>query len=154
MLVILLCWYKRYSVYLISFFNVDVLFPAFICANYVGLFPAFVCANNIGSLVSNLIGAKTFNYLPSSGGIPGISINSSESSSFSWVEGEDVSNKSLKSSFCLLSFTLSAIISSGYDLLFPRPSTFLSINFWLLISKLLGLYLLPTFSFSSSVISL
>ena len=60
-----------------------VLFPTFICANYVGLFPAFVCANNIGSLVSNLIGAKTFNYFPSSGGIPGISINSSESSSFS-----------------------------------------------------------------------
>ena len=50
----------------------------------------------------------------SSGGICEISINSPESSSV----GDDVPNKSLSSAFCLLNFTLSAIFSSGYDLLF------------------------------------
>ena len=41
---ILLCWYKRYSIFLISFFNLYELFPT------------FICANNIGSLVNNLCG--------------------------------------------------------------------------------------------------
>ena len=47
-LVILLCWYKRYSICLISFFN---LFE---------LFPAFVCAINIRSLTNNLSGVGFF----------------------------------------------------------------------------------------------
>ena len=51
-LVSLLSWYKRYSICLISFFN---LFE---------LFQAFVCANNIGSLVNGLFGVKTFNPVP------------------------------------------------------------------------------------------
>ena len=48
-LVILLCWYKRYSIFLISF------------VNWQELFAAFICANNIGSLVSSLFGVNVFN---------------------------------------------------------------------------------------------
>ena len=36
LLVILLCWYKRYSIFLISFFNLFELFPAFISACEIG----------------------------------------------------------------------------------------------------------------------
>ena len=45
-LVILLCWYKRYSISLISFFNLYELFPD------------FNCVNNIGSLVKSLLRVK------------------------------------------------------------------------------------------------
>ena len=51
-LVILLCWYKRYSFCLVSFFNLYELFPA------------FICTNNIGSLF-NLCAIKFFNTAPS-----------------------------------------------------------------------------------------
>ena len=51
-LVILLCWYKRYSIRLISFFDLYV-------------FPAFICANNIGKLVNSLFGVNIFNPVPS-----------------------------------------------------------------------------------------
>ena len=50
--VILLCWYKRYSIFLILFF---LLFE---------LFPAFIYVDNIGSLVNSLFGIKIFNYFP------------------------------------------------------------------------------------------
>ena len=48
-LVILLCWYKRYSICLISFFSLYEFFPG------------FICANNIGSLVNSLFGVNIFN---------------------------------------------------------------------------------------------
>ena len=51
-LVILLCWYKTYSMCLIPFFD------------FYKLFPAFFCANNIESLVNNLFGVKIFNPFP------------------------------------------------------------------------------------------
>ena len=50
---ILLRWYKRYSICLISFLNL------------LQLFPAFTCANSIGSLVNNLFGVKICDLLPS-----------------------------------------------------------------------------------------
>ena len=76
---ILLCWYKRYSICIVSFFNLYELFPA------------FISANNIGSLVNNLFIVKTFNAYPtfssssspSSGGIGNISVDSSLSIYFS-----------------------------------------------------------------------
>ena len=53
-LVILICWYKRYSICPIS------------SSNLYELFPAFIFANNVGRLVSNsLFGVKTFNPVPS-----------------------------------------------------------------------------------------
>ena len=71
----LLCWYKRYSICLISFFN-----------SYE-LFPVYICANNIRSLVNNMFGVKILNHVPSftsssllsSGGMSQVSINLSES---------------------------------------------------------------------------
>ena len=45
-LVILLCRYKRYNIFLIWFFNL------------IELFPAFICTNNIGSVVNSLFGVK------------------------------------------------------------------------------------------------
>ena len=80
------------------------------------MFQAFACANNIGSLINSLFGAKNFDPFPSftsspsSGGISGISINSSES----LPSSDDTSVKSLSSDFfCLLDFTLSAIVFLG-----------------------------------------
>ena len=52
-LVILVCRYKKYSICLISFYN---LFESF---------TTFICANNIESLVNNLFGVKRFNPFPS-----------------------------------------------------------------------------------------
>ena len=52
-LVNLLCWCKRYIIFLISFFN---LFE---------LFPVFICDSNIGCLVNNFFEVKIFNYFPS-----------------------------------------------------------------------------------------
>ena len=49
---ILLCWYKRYRLCLISFFNLHELFAA------------FICGNNIESLFNNFFGDKTFNPVP------------------------------------------------------------------------------------------
>ena len=49
-LVNLLCWYKRYSIFLISIFN---LFE---------LFPVFICDSNIGCLVNNFFEVKIFNH--------------------------------------------------------------------------------------------
>ena len=60
---ILLCWYKRYSVCLIPSFNLSELFPT------------FICADKIGDLVNSLFGVKIFNpsfitsSLSSSGGM-------------------------------------------------------------------------------------
>ena len=76
---ILLCWYKRYSIWLISLLNLYELFPA------------FICANNTGSLVNSLFGVNILNPFPpftscsspSSGGIgctwvdSSLSVNSS-----------------------------------------------------------------------------
>ena len=42
----------RYSICVISFFNL------------YGLFPAFICDNNIGSFVNNLFGINIFNPVP------------------------------------------------------------------------------------------
>ena len=50
---ILLCRYKRYSICLISVFNLYELFPA------------FICDDNIESLVNDLFAVKTFNPVPS-----------------------------------------------------------------------------------------
>ena len=97
------------------------------------MFPAFFCANNIGYLVNSLFGIKTFNpspsftysSSPSSGGISGIWINSSELS----VEDDDVSNKCSSSPFCLLNVTLSEVVSYGCRLPFSSSSFFDSVNF-------------------------
>ena len=116
-----LCWYKRYSICLISFFSLYKFFPAFI----------FV--NNVGSLINNLLEVKTFNCFPYftsssspfSGGMSGISIKSSQSSHFS----DYVSVQSLSSNFvCLLNVPLSSTVFSGSDLLF-------SSYYFLLINK-------------------
>ena len=88
-----LCWYRRCSIYIVSFFKLNEVFPV------------FICANNIGSLVNNLFGVNIFNpfsfftsYLsPSSGDMSGISINLLELTPSS----EDVSDKSLSSYFVL-----------------------------------------------------
>ena len=50
---ILLCWYKRYSICMISLFSLFELFAAVI---YV---------NNIGSLINSLFGVTIFNPFPS-----------------------------------------------------------------------------------------
>ena len=50
---ILLCRYKRYSICLLSVFNLYELFPA------------FICDDNIESLVNDLFAVKTFNPVPS-----------------------------------------------------------------------------------------
>ena len=47
---ILLCWYKKYSVCVIWFFNLHKLFPA------------FICADNIESLVNSLFGVKNVQF--------------------------------------------------------------------------------------------
>ena len=52
-LVILLCWWKRYSIFLILFYNLFELFPGFI-RHY-----------NIGNLVNSLFGLTIFNPFPS-----------------------------------------------------------------------------------------
>ena len=49
---ILLGWYKRYCICLISLFNLNELLPA------------FICANNTKSLVDILFGVKIFNPFP------------------------------------------------------------------------------------------
>ena len=49
---ILLCWYKRCNVCLISFFSL------------YGLFLAFICANKTESLHNSLLGVKNFNPVP------------------------------------------------------------------------------------------
>ena len=71
-LVIVLCRYERYSICLISFFNLYELFTA------------FICDNNIVSLVNCLFGVKIFIPFPSftssapySGGISNKSRNTS-----------------------------------------------------------------------------
>ena len=76
-------------------------------------------------VTNSLFGVNIFNALLSftsflalsSGGISGISLNLSESLS---AKCDEVSNKflSLSSPFCFLNFTLSAVVSSGCDLLF------------------------------------
>ena len=95
-LVILLCWYKRYNIFLISFFNLYEFFWA------------FICANNVGSLVNNLFGVKIlilFHFFTSL-----------------LLSNDDMSSKSSSYDFYLLNFTLSAMlqftISSGHNLLF------------------------------------
>ena len=64
------------------------------------LFPDFICANNIGSLVNDLFGVKTFHPVPS------------------FTSSSSLSKGGMSTDFCLLNFTLSAINSSGCDLLF------------------------------------
>ena len=64
------CVDKRYSIFLISFFNLYELFPA------------FIYTNNIGSLLNNLFGVMIFNPFPS--------FTSSSSSR------DDISDKSTK----------------------------------------------------------
>ena len=81
------------KIFLISFFNLAKLFLA------------FTCTNNIESLNNSLFGDKIFNPFPTF---------TSSSSSFSG----GVSDKPSSSDFYLLDFTLSAIVSSGCDLLF------------------------------------
>ena len=84
---------QKYSICLISFFYLYEFFLA------------FIFSENIESLVDNLLGVKifnlfysfTFSILPSSG---------------------DMSDKPSSFSFCLLNFFVSAIFSSGGDLLF------------------------------------
>ena len=46
-------WYQRYSISLISFFNLHELFPA------------FICAYNVESLVNSFFGLNIFNPVPS-----------------------------------------------------------------------------------------
>ena len=77
-LVILLCWYKRYSICLISFFNLYELFSA------------FISTNSIASLVNDLFRVNifypfsSFTYSsPSSGGISHKSVDSSLTADFS-----------------------------------------------------------------------
>ena len=48
-LVILMCWYKRHSICLVSFFSLSEFFPP------------FICANNIGSLDNSFFEVKIFN---------------------------------------------------------------------------------------------
>ena len=91
--------------------------------NLYELFPSFVCANSIGCLVNSLFGVKTFNPSPS------FTYSSSPSSSELSVEGDDVSNKSSSSPFCLLNVTLSAVVSYGCGLLFSSSSFLDSVSF-------------------------
>ena len=43
----LLCWYKRYSIFLISFVNLYEFFPAFICAAHIGSLVNSLCRVNV-----------------------------------------------------------------------------------------------------------
>ena len=88
--VILLWWYKRYSICLISFFN------------FYELFPDFICANNIGSLVNSLLIVKIFNPFPVTLSLP---------------SDGGMSDKSLLSSFCLRNFIISEKVCSDCGLL-------------------------------------
>ena len=66
---ILLCWYKRYSIYLISFYS------------FHGLLPVFICASNTGNQINTWFAAKilipfiyfAFSWSLSSGGMSGVS---------------------------------------------------------------------------------
>ena len=74
------------------------------------MFPAFICVYNMGSLVNSLFGVKIFNPFPS--------FTSSSPSSCG------ISGKSSSSPFYLLDFVLSAIVSSGCDLVFSSSFFF------------------------------
>ena len=84
---ILLCWFKRYGICLISFFNVYELFQA------------FIYANNIRSLVNSLFGVKIFKPFPS--------FNSSSSPSKDGISG--------KSSDSFLSVILLYFLTTHYN---------------------------------------
>ena len=79
----LLCWYKRYTICLISFFSLYELFSA------------FIYANNTGGLVNSLFGVNifiifpsfTFSSSPSGGSMGCISTNYSSSNSSGAMNG-------------------------------------------------------------------
>ena len=126
-LLILLCWYKRYSICLISFFN------------FYELFLAFICANNIVSLVNSLFIVKIFNPFPFTLSSPST---------------DGMSDKSWLSAFYLLNFTLSVKVCYDCGLLFSSSFLYHLSYYQALINKLLRSYFLSITSFSSSSILL
>ena len=104
------------------------------------LFPAFIFANNIGSLVNSSFGVKIFILFPY---FTSLSLSSG-----------GMSDKSPSSAFCLLNFTLSAIVPSDCHLL--SSSYILCHLSYLksLVNKLLGSQFLSISSFLESMMSL
>ena len=110
-LLILLCWYKTYSICLISFFS---LFE---------LFPAFICANNIWSLVNNLFGVKLFNNVSVFFLVRGFNLTlsltivssgsnfSSTSSLFSFSSSSSTKSKSIDNSWSAISTFILSFLS-------------------------------------------
>ena len=123
----ILLWYERYSICLISFFN------------FYELFPDFICAKNIGSLVNSLLIVKIFNPFP-------VTLSSPSDGG--------MSDKSLLSAFCLRNFIISEKVCSDWGLLCSLSCFYYLSYFKALINKLLRSYFLSITSFFSSSVLL